>query len=86
MRKGCLFKTTTSLFFFLSEIKKGERTHATKTLCQTAQKDDVERRRGRDEEERERGRRWGEIGRVVGFDREERRYNFHSYFAEIECD
>ena len=46
MRKGCLFKTT-SLFFFLSEIKKGERTHATKTLCQTAQKDDVERRRGR---------------------------------------
>jgi len=33
---GCLFKTTTSLFFFLSEIKKGERTRATKTLCQTA--------------------------------------------------
>ena len=49
MRKGggCLFKTTTSLFFFLSEIKKGERTRATKTLCQTAQKDDVERRRDR---------------------------------------
>ena len=46
MRKGgCLFKTT-SLFFF-SIIKKGERTHATKTLCQTAQKDDVERRRDR---------------------------------------
>ena len=67
---GCLFKTT-SLFFF-SIIKKGERTHATKTLCQTAQKDDVERRRGRDEEERERGRRWGEIGRVVGCDREVR--------------
>ena len=83
MRKGggCLFKTTTSLFFFLSEIKKGERTRATKTLCQTAQKDDVERRRGRGKQrvvEVVSTRR--RLGRRVS------RYLFPTHSSEIEFD
>jgi hypothetical protein len=44
------------------------------------------REREDEDESAEKDAREGKRCFVVGFDREERRYNFHSYFAEIECD
>jgi hypothetical protein len=42
------------------------------------------REREDEDESAEKDAREGKRCFVVGFDREERRYNFHSYFAEIE--
>jgi hypothetical protein len=45
-----------------------------------------EREREKERDEDEGAEKEGKRCFVVGFDREERRYNFHSYFTEIESN
>ena len=81
-------------FFFLEKTKSHVRikrdwqyTFVAIIIVSAFAKGAFRKREREDEDESaEKDAREGKRCFVVGFDREERRYNFHSYFTEIECD